>query len=218
MAFRLNAARRESRAELFSKVRSLAFSAAARAASKQPVPEGRLKTHLEQRRRRRAGALSSSRSARLRSCGRNFSQRNSIKSRMTPSLVGLSDNRCKRSSSASADLIGRNRRGIGPGRWQGEAGRSRSESLYQPRQCPAPARPSARRGVIGRSQFVELRARRLRVRSVRMGGQERAPSFGRLRPLGNSIVQVLVDIRRGDWIDRRNLGFRLCVGQGLADA
>jgi hypothetical protein len=43
-----------------------------------------------------------------------------------------------------------------------------------------------------------------------MGGQERAPSFYRIRPLGNSIVQVLVDFGGGYRIDRRNLCLRVC--------
>jgi hypothetical protein len=50
-----------------------------------------------------------------------------------------------------------------------------------------------------------------------MSGQERAPSFGRLHPLGNSVVQVLVDIRCGDWIDWGNAHFRLCVCEGLVE-
>ena len=50
-----------------------------------------------------------------------------------------------------------------------------------------------------------------------MGGQERAPSFGRLCPLGYSIVQVLVDIRCGDWVNRGNARFRLCGCEGLVD-
>ena len=45
------------------------------------------------------GAGSFSRSARLMSCGRSFSQRNSIRNRMTPSPVGLLDNWSRRSSS-----------------------------------------------------------------------------------------------------------------------
>src|SRR3984957_10610557 len=51
----------------------------------------------------------------------------------------------------------------------------------------------------------------------RMSGQERAPSFGRFHPLGNSIVQVLVDIRCGDWVDWGNARFRLCGCEGLVD-
>jgi hypothetical protein len=42
-----------------------------------------------------------------------------------------------------------------------------------------------------------------------MGGQERAPSLCRIRPLGNSIVQVLVDFGGGYRIDGRNLCLRL---------
>jgi hypothetical protein len=50
-----------------------------------------------------------------------------------------------------------------------------------------------------------------------MSGQERAPSFGRLHPLGNSIVQILVDIRSGDWVDCGNSHFRLCGCEGLVE-
>ena len=50
-----------------------------------------------------------------------------------------------------------------------------------------------------------------------MRGQERAPSFGRLHPLGNSIVQILVDIRCGDWVNSGNARFRLCGCEGLVD-
>ena len=50
-----------------------------------------------------------------------------------------------------------------------------------------------------------------------MSGQERAPSFGRLHPLGNSIVQGLDDIRCGDWVDWGNAHFRLCGCEGLVD-
>jgi hypothetical protein len=57
----------------------------------------------------------------------------------------------------------------------------------------------------------------LRMEASRMSGQERAPSFGRFHPLGNSIVQVLVDIRCGDWVDWENARFRLCGGEGLVD-
>jgi hypothetical protein len=35
--------------------------------------------------------------------------------------------------------------------------------------------------------------------------------------LGNSIVQVLVDIRCGDWVDWGNAHFPLCGREGLVD-
>jgi hypothetical protein len=53
--------------------------------------------------------------------------------------------------------------------------------------------------------------------AVRMSGQKGAPSFGRLRPLGNSIVQVLIDIRGRDGVDRGNAHLRLCEREGFVD-
>jgi hypothetical protein len=50
-----------------------------------------------------------------------------------------------------------------------------------------------------------------------MSGQEQAPSFGRFRSLGNSIVQVLVDIRRGDWVDGNHAHISIWKREHLAD-
>ena len=50
-----------------------------------------------------------------------------------------------------------------------------------------------------------------------MSGQERAPSFGRLCPLGCPIVQILIDIRCGDWVDCGNAHFPLCGCEGLVE-
>src|SRR3984957_3399172 len=69
----------------------------------------------------------------------------------------------------------------------------------------------------GRSQFVELRARRLRMGPVWMRGQESTPPLERLRSFDDAIVQVFVDLGCGDWIDRGNLRLRLGGGQRLGD-
>ena len=50
-----------------------------------------------------------------------------------------------------------------------------------------------------------------------MNGEERAPSFGRFHPLGNSVVQVLVDIRCGDWVNWGSTHFSLCVREGFVE-
>jgi hypothetical protein len=50
-----------------------------------------------------------------------------------------------------------------------------------------------------------------------MSGEKRAPSFDRLHPLRNSIVQILVDIRGGDWVDRNHAHFSLCRREHVAD-
>ena len=50
-----------------------------------------------------------------------------------------------------------------------------------------------------------------------MNGEERAPSFHRLHPLGNSIVQILVDIRCGDRVDGNQAHFSVCRREHLAD-
>ena len=44
-----------------------------------------------------------------------------------------------------------------------------------------------------------------------MAGEERAPPFGRFHPLGDSVVQVLVDIRCGSWVNWGSTHFSLCV-------
>jgi hypothetical protein len=53
--------------------------------------------------------------------------------------------------------------------------------------------------------------------AVRMSAQERAPSFDRLHPLRNSIVQILIDIRRSGWIDGGHAHFPLCGRERLVD-
>jgi hypothetical protein len=50
-----------------------------------------------------------------------------------------------------------------------------------------------------------------------MNGEERAPPFGRFHPLGDSIVQILVDIRRGDRVDGNHADFSGCGREHLAD-
>jgi hypothetical protein len=50
-----------------------------------------------------------------------------------------------------------------------------------------------------------------------MNGEERAPSFDRLHPLGNSIVQILVDIRCGDRVDGGHAHVSVCRREHLAD-
>jgi hypothetical protein len=50
-----------------------------------------------------------------------------------------------------------------------------------------------------------------------MSAQKRAPSFDRLDPSGNSIVQILVDIRCGDRVDGGNAHFPLCGRKRLVD-
>jgi len=50
-----------------------------------------------------------------------------------------------------------------------------------------------------------------------MNGEERAPPFGRFHPLGDSVVQVLVDIRCGDWVNWGSAHFSLCVREGLGE-
>ena len=50
-----------------------------------------------------------------------------------------------------------------------------------------------------------------------MGGEERAPSFNRLHPLGNSIVQILVNIRCGDRVDGNHAHVSICRREHLAD-
>jgi hypothetical protein len=55
------------------------------------------------------------------------------------------------------------------------------------------------------------------MRAIRMNGEERAPPFGRFHPLGDSVVQVLVDIRCGDWVNWGRAHFSLCVREGLVE-
>ena len=50
-----------------------------------------------------------------------------------------------------------------------------------------------------------------------MNGEERAPSFGRFHPLGDSVIQVLIDIRSSDWVDRGSTHFSLCVREGFVE-
>jgi hypothetical protein len=50
-----------------------------------------------------------------------------------------------------------------------------------------------------------------------MAGEERAPPFGRFHPLGDSVVQVLVDIRCGDWVNWGSTHFSLCVREGFVE-
>ena len=50
-----------------------------------------------------------------------------------------------------------------------------------------------------------------------MNGEERAPSFGRFHPLGDSVVQVLVNIRCGDWVYWGSTHFSLCVREGFVE-
>ena len=50
-----------------------------------------------------------------------------------------------------------------------------------------------------------------------MNGEERAPPFGRFHPLGDSVVQVLVNIRCGDWVNWGSTHFSLCVREGLVE-
>jgi hypothetical protein len=55
------------------------------------------------------------------------------------------------------------------------------------------------------------------MQAVRMSFEKRAPSLDRLHPLGNSIVQILVDICSGDWVDGNHAHFSLCRREHLAD-
>jgi Putative ATP-dependent DNA helicase recG C-terminal len=50
-----------------------------------------------------------------------------------------------------------------------------------------------------------------------MNDEERAPPFGRFHPLGDSVVQVLVDIRCGDWVYWGSTHFSLCVREGFVE-
>jgi hypothetical protein len=50
-----------------------------------------------------------------------------------------------------------------------------------------------------------------------MNGEERAPSFHRPHPLGNSIVQILVDFRCGDRVDGNHAHFSACRREHLAN-
>jgi hypothetical protein len=87
---------------------------------------------------------------------------------------------------------------------------------YRVRRATIRGLGGRRRGRLFRqSQFVEFRACKLRVGAVWMSTQEGPPSFGRLCPLGDPIVQVLVDIRCGDWIDRENARFWLRGRKGV---
>ena len=53
--------------------------------------------------------------------------------------------------------------------------------------------------------------------AVRMSAQERPPPFDRLHPLGNSIVQILVDICCGDRVDGGHAHFPLRGREQLVD-
>ena len=212
-----NAARSEGASALFPGVRSLAFSAAAMAATKQPIPEGRLKGHLERRWRRRVGTFSSTRSARLRSCGRNFSQRNSIRNRMTPSPVGLLDNCSRRSSSASAALIGRRRRGFGPCRRPPRRRDLRSKSWRLAARASGACAAAGAGGVSGGTSLSSsARADCAWGPSGWAVRNARHPSVDFVRS-SDSIVQVLVEIRGGDGVHRRKRCLRLCGREGLGD-
>ena len=48
--------------------------------------------------------------------------------------------------------------------------------------------------------------------SAPMSGEERAPSLDRAFPLGDPIVEVLVDTRRGRRVNEAAGHFRLCGG------
>ena len=135
---------------------------------------------------------------------------------MTPSPVGLLDN-CSRRSSSPVQLsseVGVVVSDPAEGR-PGEATSVRSLGVCRPDIRSLLNRRRGRR--LRRNQLVELRPGRLRVGAIRMGGQERAPSLGRLRPLSDSIVQVLVEIRCGDGVDRGSVCFRPCGREGLGD-
>jgi hypothetical protein len=117
---------------------------------------------------------------------------------------------------ASADLIGGKRGDFKPwGRRTLRGGLARS---FLVQRSEIRGLGSLGRGrLLARNQFVEFNARKLRMGAVRMSSQEQEPSFGRLFPVGNSIVQVLVDIRRGDRINRGNIHFPLCGSEGPVD-
>src|SRR4029077_18025138 len=101
---------------------------------------------------------------------------------------------------ASADFVGGRRGDFGPWRRLARGGGfARGFHLRRPIIRGLDKLGRGRR--LGSNELVQLSAGRLRTRTVRMNGEERAPSFHRLPPLRNSIVQILVEIRCGDWVD-----------------
>ena len=100
----------------------------------------------------------------------------SISNRMIPSLVGLLDNCSRRSSSPLQISSEATARGFSSCRWRGW-GHDLARNFRVWRPSVRRLRGRRRGGRHGRSQFVELGAHGLRMRAVRMRGQESAPSL-----------------------------------------
>jgi hypothetical protein len=110
---------------------------------------------------------------------------------------------------ASADFIGRKRGEFES--WRRQARRGGLGRSFPLRRPSIRGLGSWRRGMcLSGIEFVELGARSLRMGAVRMSGKKQAPSCGRIYPLRNAIVQVLIDIRSRDWVDPGRVDFGVC--------
>jgi hypothetical protein len=210
MAFRLNAARREGRSRSGARfVSPHSWGRQGSLGSSQP------------RRRARRGALSGG--GRRSLVVQPFSQADEFRPELLAAQLYQEPDEsiCSQAVGQSlqtvlilpANLVGSRRGGFLPNRR-----RVRMGSLARSLRPAIRSLRSRRRGwPRGWNELVELRPRQLRMGAVRMGGEKRAPSIGRFRPLGDSIIQVLVEICCGDRVDRRIACLGRCGREGSHD-